>query len=54
MVAGGLAMVAAAMLPIPSEALAGIILAVILVAALVPILYSWLLWRRETRDQSSL
>lgn len=58
MVAGGLAMVAAALLPIPTEALAGTILAVILVAALVPIFYSWLLWRRETRDgnpdQSSL
>src|SRR5688500_13298164 len=58
MVAGGLFMVVAALLPIPTEALAGTILAVILVAALVPILYSWLLWRRETRDgpqdQSSL
>jgi uncharacterized membrane protein len=55
MVAGGLMMVAAAMLPIPSEAMMGIMLAIVLVAALVPILYSWLLWRREVRgDQSSL
>ena len=58
MVAGGLLMVAAALLPIPSEALAATMLALILVAALVPIVYSWLLWRREERtaprDQSSL
>jgi uncharacterized membrane protein len=58
MVAGGLVMVAAALLPIPSGALGGTILVVILVAAFAPILYSWLLWRREVRqepqDQSSL
>jgi uncharacterized membrane protein len=54
MVGGGLAMILAAMLAIPGEALAATILAVILIAAVVPIVYSWLLWRREAgSDRSS-
>jgi uncharacterized membrane protein len=47
MVGGGLAMIVAAMLPIPAAMLAAVVLAVILVAAGVPIVYSFLLWRRE-------
>lgn len=58
MVATGLFMALAVFLPIPSQALGATILALVLVAALVPVVYSWLLWRRETRDrqenQSSL
>jgi uncharacterized membrane protein len=54
MVGGGLAMVATALLPVPSGVLATVCVAVILVAAGVPILYSFIAWRRETRaDQAS-
>ena len=47
MVAGGAIMVAAALLPLPSGVLATILIGVVAVAAGVPILYSFLLWRRE-------
>ena len=47
MVAGGLALVAAALAPIPSGLLATVVIAVIAVSAAVPIVYSFLLWRRE-------
>ena len=54
MVAGGLAMVATALLPVPSGLLATVCAAVILVSAGVPILYSFLAWRRErSADQAS-
>ena len=54
MVVGGLAMIVAALLPVPSGVLATVCVAVILVAAGVPILYSFIAWRRETRtDQAS-
>lgn len=50
MVGGGIVMVAAAMLPLPSGLLATVLIGVILVAAGVPILYSFLLWRGERRS----
>jgi len=54
MVPGGLAMVVAALLPLPSEVLATVGIAVVAVSAGVPIVYSYLAWRRETkRDQPS-
>jgi uncharacterized membrane protein len=54
MVGGGLAMIVTALLPVPSGVLATVCAAVILIAAGVPILYSFIAWRRETRaDQAS-
>jgi uncharacterized membrane protein len=54
MVAGGLAMVATALLPVPSGLLATVCAAVIILSAGVPILYSFLAWRRErSADQAS-
>ena len=54
MVVGGLAMVVAAMLPLPSGLLATVAIVVIAVAAGVPILYSFIAWRRERHaDQAS-
>ena len=47
MVLGGLATLVAALLPLPSGLLATILIATIAIAAVVPILYSFLLWRRE-------
>lgn len=47
MVLGGLVTIVAALLPLPSGLLATILGATIAVAAAVPILYSFLLWRRE-------
>lgn len=47
MVLGGLATLVAAFLPLPSGLLATILIATIAIAAVVPILYSFLLWRRE-------
>ena len=53
MVIGGIAMVIAALLPLPSGLLATVGLVVIVVAAGVPILYSFIAWRRERRaDQA--
>ena len=53
MVAGGIAMVIASLLPRPSGLLATVALLVIVVAAGVPILYSFIAWRRERRaDQA--
>jgi uncharacterized membrane protein len=49
MVGGGLAMLVAALLPIPSGLLATVAGAAIAVSAGVPILYSFILWRREAR-----
>jgi uncharacterized membrane protein len=53
MVAGGLGMIVAALLPLPSGLLGTIMLAVIAVAAGLPLLYSLFLWRRERAAQSS-
>ena len=53
MVLGGLAMIVAALLPLPSGLLATVAIVVIAVAAGVPILYSFIAWRRERRaDQA--
>jgi len=49
MVAGGLLMIAAAFLPLPSGLTATLILAVVGAAVVVPVAYSYLLWRRELR-----
>ena len=49
MVLAGLVAIVAAFLPLPSGLLATILLAAIAVAAVVPIVYSYLLWRREPR-----
>lgn len=49
MVGGGLIVVVAALLPLPSGLLASVLFATILVSALVPAVWSYLLWRRETR-----
>lgn len=49
MVGGGLLMVAAAFLPLPSGLVATLMLGVIGAAALVPVGYSFLLWRSEVR-----
>ena len=49
-VAGGVVLAMAALLPLPSGLLATILLAVVAVAAGVPALYSFLLWRREKRS----
>ena len=53
MVGGGGAMIVAAMLPLPSGPLSTVMLAVIAVAAGVPAVYSYLLWRRERSAQRS-
>jgi uncharacterized membrane protein len=50
MVGGGAALILAALLPIPSGLLAMVFMLVIAVTALVPIVYSYLLWRREKRS----
>ena len=47
MVVGGLVAIVAALLPLPSGLLASILFATIAVAAVIPIVYSYLLWRRE-------
>lgn len=55
MMLGGLALVIAALLPLDQSVLVGIALAVVVIAAGVPILYSFIAWRRENaqRDQAS-
>ena len=53
MVGAGLVMIAAAALPVPSGLLSTVMLAAIAIAAGVPIVYSFLLWRRERAAQSS-
>jgi uncharacterized membrane protein len=52
MVLGGLVMVAASFLPIPPDLFAGLFGAVIAMIAGVPIVYSYLLWRRERAHPS--
>lgn len=53
MVVAGLVMIVAALLPLPSGLLTTIMILAIAVAAVVPIVYSFLLWRREGGAQSS-
>jgi uncharacterized membrane protein len=53
MVLGGLLIVGASFLPLPSGLLAGLFGALLAVMVGVPVVYSYLLWRRE-RDQPSL
>ena len=50
MVAGGLLLVAVAALPVPSGVLATTTAVLISIMVLVPIVYSYLLWRRERRS----
>jgi len=52
MVVGGLVMAGAALLPLPSGLLATIAIGVIAVSAGVPILYSFVAWRRERSAQA--
>ena len=52
MVGGGLAMVVAALLPIPAGLLAGVCGASLAVMVGVPVVYSYLLWRREQAQPS--
>jgi len=49
MVGGGLLMMALAFLPLPSGIYATALIGIVVVAALVPILYSYVLWRRENK-----
>jgi len=53
MVAGGLATIFAALLPLPSGLLASVMVAVIIVSAGVPFVYSFLLWRREQASRQA-
>jgi uncharacterized membrane protein len=47
MVAGGALLVLGAFLPLPSGVIATLMLAVIAIAVIVPVAYSFILWRRE-------
>lgn len=47
MVGGGLMLVVAAFLPLPNGLIGTLMLAVIAAAVLIPLVYSYLLWRRE-------
>ena len=47
MVIAGLAMIGAALLPLPSGLLWTVLIGAVILAAVVPIVYSYLLWRRE-------
>lgn len=53
MVASGLLMLLAAWLPLPSGLLATVAIAAISITAGVPILYSFILWRRERADRAA-
>ena len=50
MIAAGLLMIVAVFLPIEVELIGMLTMGAVLVAALVPIVYSFLLWRRETKS----
>ncbi|HET9810357.1 MAG TPA: SdpI family protein [Sphingomicrobium sp.] len=50
MVVGGAAMLVAAVLPLPSGLMATLMLAVIAAVVGVPVIYSFLLWRKESRQ----
>ncbi len=53
MVASGLLIIIAAVLPVPLELRGIVIGASVAVAALVPVAYSYFLWRQEKKDQAS-
>lgn len=53
MVAAGLVIAAAALIELPPEWLMALLIAAIAVSAVVPIVYSYLLWRRERAAQPS-
>jgi uncharacterized membrane protein YeaQ/YmgE (transglycosylase-associated protein family) len=53
MVGGGLLMIAAAFLPLPSGLIATLILAVVGAVVLIPVAYSYLLWRAELRGKQA-
>jgi uncharacterized membrane protein len=53
MVGGGAIMAIAALLALPPEVLMAVTFAVVAISAGVPILYSFILWRREQADQAS-
>lgn len=52
-VLGGLLMLVSAFLPLPSGLTAGLFGSIIAVMLVVPVAYSYVLWRRERRDQRS-
>ena len=54
MVAGGLGLVIAALAPLPPGVVAGVTISVLGVVIGVPLVYSFILWRRERGGQSSL
>lgn len=49
MVAGGLLMIIAAFLPLPNGLIAALMVGVLTVVVLIPVVYSYLLWRSERR-----
>jgi uncharacterized membrane protein len=53
MVGGGLLILVTALLPVPSGVLAAVSAVVIMISAGVPILYSFILWRREARSEQT-
>lgn len=53
MVAGGVLILGAALLDLPPARLTAVFLAVIALSAVIPIVYSFLLWRRERAAQPS-
>jgi uncharacterized membrane protein len=53
MMAAGVIIVAAAALAVPPEAMMIVMLAVVAAAAAIPVVYSYLLWRREAAGQAS-
>lgn len=52
-VLAGLLMIAAALLPVPPEMLPIVVIAGVVVGAVVPVAYSFILWRREQLAQPS-
>jgi uncharacterized membrane protein len=53
MVAGGALLVLGAFLPLPSGVIATLMLAVIAIAVIVPVAYSFILWRRERESSQA-
>jgi uncharacterized membrane protein len=53
MMAAGMVIVAAAALAVPPEAMMILMLAAVAAAAAIPVVYSYLLWRREASGQAS-
>ena len=53
MVSGGVLMIVAAFLPLPSGVVASLIVGVLSAVVLIPAAYSYLLWRSEQRNEAS-